>query len=276
MPQFAKISLFFLVFLNIPFHSPLWNSCHLFDMVSVQNHLKNGSFTWAWLECFGPIQSRNLGSAMILRSKANICTTPGDLQAPSLKQIYCVLPPPADICILVIGTSRLDLLHMSPVAPCLLAPVVIWSAVGLVQVPGERWWLAEVCSGIRSASPFHSTEQQALVPRMHRLHQLHSFLTAEPVEGNACPHTSCTGPASSLKLPINLSLYWDIRFCIKAAEGLVWHPFLSFSCPRVSIRQRSGADSVGRAGQHFKLYFQIHQGLSACTWFKKSLTCSGF
>lgn len=104
---------------------------------------------------------------MILRSKANICTTPGDLQAPSLKQIYCVLPPPADICILVIGTSRLDLLRMSPVAPCLLAPVVIPSAVDLAQGPGPRWWLAEVCSGIRSASPFHSTEQQALVPRMH-------------------------------------------------------------------------------------------------------------
>lgn len=86
-----------------------------FDLVSVQNHLKNGSFTWACFEHFGPIQSRNLGSAAILQSKVNICTTPGDLEAQILKQTYCVLPPPASICVFVVGISRLDLLQVSPI-----------------------------------------------------------------------------------------------------------------------------------------------------------------
>lgn len=80
------------------------------NVVSVQNHLKNGSFTWSQLKHFGPIQSRNLGSAMILWSKANICTTHGDQAACTLKQIYCVLLPPASISVFVVGVSRLDLL----------------------------------------------------------------------------------------------------------------------------------------------------------------------
>lgn len=111
--QFAKMSLPFLAFLNTPFHNPLWNSDHVFWHGFSAKPPEECQFHLSFVH-LGPIQSRNIGSAVIPQSKANICTTPGDLGAPSLKQTYCVLLPPASIFVFLVGISRLDLLCVSP------------------------------------------------------------------------------------------------------------------------------------------------------------------